>query len=107
MGVRVVPNLCFFLSVQNNYIKLWPYPISEYVWGHMYPHQCGRVEFLDTSPHVNGVQGGKDLAMDTVWWKPCMSRMVFYRLEVLRMVKGVFCLIDNTILIPRNTHYIV
>ena len=61
-----------------------------------------------TRPHMlMGVQGGKDLAMDTVWWKPYMSRMVFYRLEVLRMVKGVFCLIDNTILIPWNTHYVV
>jgi hypothetical protein len=32
----------------------------------MYPHQCGRVEFLHMSPHVNGVQGGKNLAIDTV-----------------------------------------
>ena len=54
-----------------------------------------------TRPHMlMGVQGGKSLA--TVWWKPCESVVV-----VLRLVKGVFCLIDNNILIPRNTHYIV
>ena len=25
----------------------------------MYPHQCGRVEFLHTSPHVNGGARGE------------------------------------------------
>ena len=58
-----------------------------------------------TRPHMlRGLQGGGKAWLWTLCGGNLMSRLVYYRLVVLRMVKGVFCLFDNNILIPRNIY---